>query len=156
MGFKTGDLAKINHMARLVRKELEAKYGETSEAMMGKCIEGTDKLVQYLKSVGLRAEAKQVWCLYEYFEGCTDYCFEEHWIVIVQKGTDKWFVDVTMDQFQWAFSRQLNKIYIGAYLPNFYLTRKPGKGTLDKCGWNDWYNTGNYVNNFDYYGYNKR
>lgn len=135
-----------------VRQMLEYKYGRSNDNMMGKCIEASDILEDRLTKLGYKAEAKQVWCLYEYFESCTDYCFEEHWLVMIRKGNDKRYIDVTMNQFQWAFSKQLPKVYIAKELPKFYLTRKPGKATLDKCGWNDWYNYGEYVNEFDYYG----
>ena len=152
MGLKAGDISKINHIARCVRQELESKYGSGTYDLMGKCIEATDKLVDLYRKAGFKAEAKQVWVLYENFESCSDYCYEEHWLTKVYSGNNKIYVDVTMTQFQWAFTVNFNKIFISDKLPNFYLSRKPGKTILDRCGWNDWYNTGNYVNNFNYYG----
>ena len=149
--FSNSETQKILDIATYGRNMLEHKYGNKSENMMGKCIEATDTLVKIYKQQGFNAVAKQVWCLYEYFESCSDYCFEEHWIVVIEKGKDKKYVDITMDQFQWAFSKKLPRVYMYSKLPNFYLSRKPGKVTLDKCGWNDWYNYGNYINNFNYW-----
>jgi hypothetical protein len=113
---------------------------------------GTDTLVDIYIKHGYKAEAKQVWCLYENFEGCSYLCYEEHWLVKIIHNNISIYVDVTMNQFQWAFNKKLPYMYIENRLPNFYLARKPGKITLDKCGWNDWYNYGNYINEFDYYG----
>lgn len=152
MAFNSTNLAEIKDIAIIARKIIEDKYGKTNEAMMGKCIEASDLITMQLQIKGYRASGKQVWCLYENFEGCSDYCFEEHWITLVESGKDKLYIDVTMNQFQWAFSKKLPRIYLNKKLPNFYLTRKPGKTTLDKCGWNDWYNYGDYINNFDYWG----
>lgn len=136
-----------------VRVHLENKYGKDTWSMQGKCIEATDILVaEYNKHPGIKAKAKRVWVLYERFESCSDYCYEEHWLCeLLLNSKTKVFVDVTMDQFQWAFSRELPRIYVNSKLPNFYLTRKPGKTIFDRCGWTDWYNYGQYENNFDYY-----
>lgn len=150
--FSNSEAQRISEIANYERALLESKYGNKSENMMGKCIEATDTLVEIYKQHGFNAEAKQVWCLYEYFESCSNYCYEEHWLVKITKGNDTRYIDVTMDQFQWAFSKKLPKVFKGRKLPNFYLSRKPGKTTLDKCGWNDWYNYGDYVNDFDYWG----
>ena len=141
-------LMSIKQVAMHERALIEQKYNGNT---MGKCIEATDTIVAQLTSMGIKAEAKQVWCLYELFESCSNYCYEEHWVVKATVGNIVRYIDVTMDQFQWAFRKKLPEIYTGNKLPNFYLTRKPGKGTLDKCGWNDWYNYGDYVNNFNYY-----
>lgn len=150
--FSNKEAQRISEIAKYERALLESKYGNKSENMMGKCIEATDTLVEVYNQQGFKAEAKQVWCLYEYFESCSNYCYEEHWLVKLTKGKENRYIDVTMDQFQWAFSRKLPKVFTGKKLPNFYRTRKPGKGLLDICGWNDWYNYGDYVNNFNYYG----
>lgn len=148
MGFNKEDINKISLAAQNIRVMLLRKYNAN---LFGKCIEATDTLVEIYKSQGYQAKAKQVWCLYEYFENCSNYCYEEHWLVELIKGKEKLYIDVTLDQFQWAFSRKLPEIYMQKKLPKFLLTRKPGKTTLDKCGWNDWYNYGDYINNFEYY-----
>lgn len=141
----------IQENALYVRNTLAKKYGYKSEDMLGKCIEASDKLVYMLKHQGYdNVQAKQVWVLYQNFESCSNYCFEEHWIVEVTVGKLKWYVDLTMDQFQWAFDLSLPSIWIGSKLPTFMLPRKPGRTTLKKCGWTDWYNTGDYVNDFEY------
>ena len=146
------ELDLLRKIALYERNNLIQKYGNN---LMGKCIEASDTIVDIIekKSNGkLKAQAKQVWVLYENFEGCTDICYEEHWLVKVLVKGYPYYIDVTMDQFQWAFYRQLPEIYFERKLPNFYLVREPGKVTLDKCGWNDWYNYGDYVNYFDYWG----
>ena len=150
MGFSTKEIKEVYEVVCNTYRIMVSKYGENN--LMGKCIEASDMITMQLQIMGYKASAKQVWCLYEYFENCSDYCFEEHWITLVESGKDKLYIDVTMSQFQWAFSKKLPRIYLKKKLPNFYLTRKPGKVTLDKCGWNDWYNYGNYVNEFDYWG----
>lgn len=155
MSFNQQELIKISKIAHELKENLIKKYGNTNDAMMGKCIEASDTLVMVLDNYGIKARAKQVWCLYEYFENCSNYCYEEHWIVEIYKNKDKRYIDLTMNQFQWAFSKKLPSVYMSSKLPNFYLTRKPGKGTLDKCGWNDWYNYGDYENKFDYWGKKK-
>lgn len=139
----------LKQIALKEREILMQKYGNT----FGKCIEATDNIVEYLLKVEpkLKPEAKQVWVLYENFEGCTDICYEEHWLAKVLVKGYPYYIDVTMDQFQWAFYKKLPEIYFDRKLPNFYLVREPGKATLSKCGWTDWYNTGDYVNNFNYY-----
>ena len=152
MTFTNNECMKIAEVAIQARKILESKYGNKDDNMMGKCIEASDLITSQLQIIGFNAYSKQVWCLYEYFESCSDYCFEEHWITVVEKGKEKRYIDVTINQFQWAFSKKLPRIYVKRKLPNFYLTRKPGKCTLDKCGWNDWYNYGDYVNEFNYWG----
>lgn len=151
MGFTQQDIQKIKEISKNVKQYLINKYGPTNDNMMGKCIEASDTLVIKLKQYGFNAEAKQVWCLYEYFESCNAYCYEEHWIVKVTKGKEKQFIDLTLNQFQWAFTKELPQIYLSEKLPNFLLTRKPGKTTLDKCGWNDWMKYGDYINKFKYY-----
>ena len=90
--------------------------------------------------------------LYEEFENCSEYCYEEHWLNYVLINGRRLYIDTTMDQFQWAFSKKLQNIYFGGKLPNFYLRREPGKTTLDMCGWNDWIKYGDYENDFDYWG----
>ena len=151
MAFTQQDIQKIKETSYNVKQYMINKYGPTNDNMMGKCIEASDTLVLKLKQSGFNAEAKQVWCLYENFESCTVYCYEEHWVVKVTKGKDKLFIDLTINQFQWAFSKELPQIYFDNKLPNFLLTRKPGEKTFDKCGWTDWLMYGDYENNFDYY-----
>lgn len=151
MGFSETDITKIKQLAMQYKKELITKYGNDDFALQGKCIEASDELVSRLKKLGYNTGAKQVYVLYENFESCSNYCYEEHWLCLILKGGQRLYLDITMNQFQWAFSKKLPLIYLKHKLPNFYLVHKPGKTILDRCGWNDWYNTGNYINNFDYY-----
>ena len=152
MAFTNNERMKIAEVATQARKMLESKYGNKYDNLMGKCIEASDLITSQLQIIGFNAYSKQVWCLYENFESCSNYCYEEHWITVVEKGKSKIYIDTTITQFQWAFSKKLPNIWLKEKLPNFFLTRKPGKVTLDKCGWNDWYNYGDYVNKFNYYG----
>lgn len=138
----------IIDMATRVRRGLEKKYGLKN--MMGKCIEASDTLAELLKRAGYNAKSKQVWVLYQNFESCSHYCYEEHWIVEVLYSSKRIYIDVTLDQFQWAFDIELPAIWFNDKLPTFFLGREPGRVTLKRCGWIDWYNDGNYVNNFEY------
>lgn len=96
----------------------------------------------------------QVWVLYERFENCNDCCYEEHSLIKVHIGRLVYYVDCTMDQFQWAFpSHKLPKVYIGRTLPNWMLLNKPSKRVLNLCGWTDWVEKGQYANRFNYWGY---
>lgn len=149
------DLISLCYNALIgVRKILESKYGCNPDNMMGKCIEGSDTLEGILKAKKINAKAYQVWALYEYFESCSDYCYEEHWIVVVETGSGRLYLDPTFNQFQWAMhSHILPKVYIGRTLPNWLLPKKPGRTTLNRCGWNDFYNGYRYINDFDYWGY---
>ena len=140
----------IVETAMTLKNVLEKKYGRQNMAMMGKCIEASDTLVELLKQKGYTARAKQVWVLYQNFESCSDYCYEEHWIVEVTHGNHKVYVDITLNQFQWAFSMALPRVWVSKHLATFMLPRKPGRDTLRKCGWTDWYNTGDYYNQFEY------
>ena len=135
----------ISNIVNNTRNYILEKYNGN---IMGKCIEASDKIVSDLAQYNIKAKAIRVYCLYENFESCSDYCFEEHWLVKLRLNNQDWYIDVTMDQFQWAFYRQLPSIYSSTELPKFYLKKKPDKHILDLCGWNDWYNTGDYENNF--------
>ena len=148
--FNVTDLGKIRQIATINRMKLEEKYGKHRDAMMGKCIEASDTLVTMLNMAGFSAKAKQVWVLYQNFESCSIYCYEEHLIVEVIKGNEKVYIDTTLDQFQWAFDIALPRKWISDKLASFMLPRKPGRVTLKKCGWTDWYNTGDYYNEFEY------
>lgn len=136
-----------------IRGNLERKYGQLPENMAGKCIEGADSLAAELCRKGIKARAYQVWALYEYYSTCTVYCYEEHWIVMVETGSGRLYLDPTFNQFQPMMSRALPKIYIGAVLPNWLLPREPGRAVLNRCGWNDFYNGRNWDNSFDYWSY---
>lgn len=139
-----------------VRSELENKYGHETMQIMGKCIEGTDRLVHTLRNKGLKARPYQVWVLYEYYENCLEQCYEEHWLAVVEHNGYRIYLDPTFNQFQWAIcTKVMPKVYIGATLPNWFLNRKPGRDTLKKCGWHDYYNGYNFENKFDYWGYMK-
>lgn len=142
------DFDKLRQIALRERNLMVNKYNGN---LMGKCIEASDQLYELLIKAGFNAKPQQVWCLYELFENCTDICYEEHWLTYVLYKGRRVYIDVTMDQFQWAFSRKLPEIYFDTKLPRFYLIKEPGKVTLDRCGWNDWYNYGDYVNNFNYW-----
>jgi len=63
----------INKVAVTIREKTLAKYGTTA----GKCIETSDAITDILLSKGYHAEEKQVWVLYENFESCMEYCYEE-------------------------------------------------------------------------------
>lgn len=142
-----------NELVR-VRLALENKYGRESENMMGKCIEGSDKLVELLKRKRINARAYQVWALYENYESCLSCCYEEHWIVLVEHNGSRLYLDPTFNQFQWAiYERTLPKVYIGATLPNWLLSRRPGREVLKRCGWTDYYNGRQSDNDFDYWSY---
>ena len=141
-------LLAIKKTSRQLYSELMTKFNND---LSGKCIIASDELARRLTKLGIKAETHQCWCLYECFEGCSNYCFEEHWVVRAKAGSQTVYIDLTISQFQWAFTRDIGKLYIGAKLPKFLLHRKPGRDTLKKCGWTDWYNTGSYVNNFEYY-----
>lgn len=149
-------LNDFNTLIRLVqehRTSLERHYGR-GDSLMGKCIISSDNLRSVLTKAGFNIQPMQVWVLYEYFENCSDYCYEEHWINKVKIANRVYYVDCTMDQFQWAFhSFKLPRIYIGRKLPNWMLTREPSKRVLNMCGWTDWYEGGDYINNFDYWSY---
>lgn len=137
------------------RRQLEKSFG-TGENLAGKCIISSDRLRFELDKAGFRVEPLQVWVLYEDFESCTDCCYEGHWLNKVTIGRKLFYIDCTIDQFQWAFqTHKLPKVYIGRTLPNWMLRKMPGIKTLSKCGWTDWYNTGNYINEFDYWSYLK-
>lgn len=139
-----------------VRAALENKYGHETMSIMGKCIEGTDRLVSILRNKGLKAKPYQVWALYEYYENCLSQCYEEHWISMVECNGGRLYLDPTFNQFQWAMCTNiLPKVYIGVTLPNWLLSRKPGREVLWKCGWTDYYNGYSFNNNFDYWGYLK-
>jgi hypothetical protein len=115
-----------------LRKELNNKFGASPDSVMGKCIIASDELSKRINRLGLKSKAYRVWVLYEDFEGCTDYCFEEHWMVCIDIGGGRRiYVDPTFNQFQWAFSRKLPQVYIGAVLPNWCLTKRPGERTLE-------------------------
>ena len=137
----------INKVAYNVRTNLLNKYNGD---LFGKCIEASDTIVKELKKYNIKSEAIKVYCLYENFESCSDYCYEEHWLVKFRADNKIWYLDITINQFQWAFYKQLPDIYCNTKLPNFYLKRITNE-VLDLCGWNDWYNTGSYINNFDYW-----
>ena len=62
-----------------VRNYILEKY---NGSIMGKCIEASDLIVAELGKNNIRAEAIKVFCLYENFESCTYYCFEEHYLKI--------------------------------------------------------------------------
>lgn len=140
-------IAEIKDIGMHVRKKIIQEYGST----FGRCIDASDLICEILTRQCYIVETKQVWVLYEYFENCTDLCYEEHWLVNIRYKGKPLYLDVTMDQFQWAFSKKLPELYLETKLPNFYLPRKPGKVVLDRCGWTDWYNKGNYINNFRYW-----
>ncbi len=137
----------IQKIAQQERDKLLKKYG----TLNGKCIEATDNLVYVLQCNGFNASAKQVWVLYEDFESCSAYCYEEHWLVKILIDKSNYYLDITLDQFQWAFTRQLPTIYFDRKKPNFYLDKEPGRVILSRCGWTSYYNTGNYINNFNYW-----
>ena len=139
---------KIYQIAYEERLRTLKKYNSVA----GKCIETSDRITERLNKLGFNAHPYQVWCLYENFENCLDSCYEEHWVTYILYKGRRVYIDTTLDQFQWAFSKKLPEIYVSYKLPNFLLNRKPGKVTLDRCGWNDWYNYGNYINQFDYWG----
>lgn len=140
-----------------LRAALVKKY---PQGLMGKCIEATDLLVNKLNQMGFKAKAIQVWALYENFGYVTgSQPYEEHWICRVDssKSGNKWvYIDVTMDQFQWAMYEKLPPVYIGEVCPNWLLRREPKRDTLNKCGWNDYWETGFYDSNFDYWSYTNR
>lgn len=139
---------KIRQIAYEERQKTLNKYNTTT----GMCIETSDRITnRILLETKLQAHPKLIWVLYEYFENCYEYCYEEHWITYVLYKGRRIYIDATMDQFQWAFSKNLPDIYISYKLPNFYLIHKPGRTILDRCGWTDWYNKGNYINNFNYW-----
>ena len=135
----------INQVAHQVRNNILSKYGST----MGKCIEASDAIVDELKKKGIKSQAIKVYCLYENIEQ-PEICYEEHWLVKFRCDNEIWYLDVTIDQFQWAFYNQLPQIYCSTKLPRFYL-KKITNEVLSVCGWNDWYNTGNYYNGFQYW-----
>ena len=79
----------------------------------GKCIETSDNITnRILKETSIKACPYRVWCLYEFFENCTDICYEEHWITYILYKGRRVYIDATMDQFQWAFLRKLPEIYM--------------------------------------------
>lgn len=145
---KNEQIKQIHEYASFVRQYILETYGQTS----GKCISATDLLHDILSKNGYKVFSINVFVLYEKFESCTYYCYEEHWLNYVLINGRRIYIDTTMDQFQWAFSKKLPNIYISGKLPNFYLRREPGKTTLDRCGWNEWIKYGDYKNNFDYWG----
>ena len=130
----------LNSLAENMYQNLCAKY--TQNGLIGKCIEATDALVENYKQYGLNAKAKRVFVLYQNYYNCTDLCFEEHWLVDVERQKKHFFVDTTISQFQWASYLVLPPILISNQLPTFYLPRKPSKQILKDCGWTDWYENG--------------
>lgn len=147
--------AVIVRQGILKARKKETGVNDINDALAGQCIKASDKLVDILKKQGYNCKAYQCWCLYEDFEGCTDIPYEEHWIVAINISGQNYYVDATIQQFQWAFVKDLPKVYIGCTLPSFLLPREPGRDTLSKCGWTGWYNTGDYCCNFDYYEYTR-
>lgn len=134
------------------RISLEKHFGRDN--LMGKCIISSDSLRKELQRRGFVVEPVQTWVLYEYFENCNDSCYEEHWLNKVKIGNKIYYIDCTMDQFQWAFqSHKLPRVYVGRTLPNWMLRNEPSKRVLNLCGWTDWWEIGDYENNFEYWRY---
>lgn len=80
-------------------------HGQTS----GKCIEASDLLHDILSKKGFKVFSINVFVLYEQFENCSAYCYEEHWLNYVLINGRRVYIDTTMDQFQWAFSKKTTK-----------------------------------------------
>jgi hypothetical protein len=140
----------IYQVAVRVREYLEKNYGEH---LYGKCIEASDLIIAGLKKKGIKATTHQGYCLYELYENCTDVPYADHVYTLYRKGNQLLYIDITLDQFQSQFTRNIPKIVILDYIPNFILKRKPGRDTiLHECGWTDYYEGYNYINNFNYYG----
>lgn len=130
------------------------------QGLIGKCIEATDTLVWKLNQLGFVAKAMQVWALYKRFDKCTgSQPYEEHWICRVDNGVagNRWvYIDITMDQFQWAMDKELPPVYVGGVCPNWMLRREPKSGVLNKCGWTEYWETGYCDNRFNYWSYTDR
>lgn len=150
MSLTPEDAKQIRNIMELVKSNLTVKYGMRKEALMNKGKEATDLIVSYLVHLGLDAKPKQVYVLYQNIKSCTDTCFVEHWITELVDDKRKLYLDVTLEQFQRMFDLKLPRIWVGNKLPTFLLSRKPGKVTLEKCGWTDLQKTGSYKNNFEY------
>lgn len=144
------DINKIKKVLIETRQYIDNKY---NGIMDGHCIEASDIIVKKLKKMNYYVTSHQGYCLYEYYENCTDQPYGDHVYTLVRdkESNQTLYLDVTLDQFQSQFNKKIPPIVMLDYIPNFILKRRPSKEILQKCGWLDYWDGYRYYNNFDYY-----
>ena len=142
----------IRKVAVAERRNLVEKY--CTYDLYGRCIEASDDIVRELKKYGMKATSHQGYCLFEYYENCTDQPYADHVYTLYRKDGQTIYIDVTLDQFQSQFEKEIPPVVLLDYIPNFILKHKPGYYSLASkmCGWKDYYDGKDYYNNFDYWG----
>lgn len=99
---------EIYNICKEIRNEIVSKYGEDN--LYGKCIEASDKIVEKLKDIGIKASTIEGWCIYDDDSSCSDRGYDEHTWVELTDGT---YIDVTATQFEYFMYDDIPEIIIG-------------------------------------------
>lgn len=87
------------------------KYGIGTN-LAGHCIEASDRIVELLAEIDVKAKAVEGWCIYDDEYYGSDRPYDEHTWVELEDG---YYIDVTADQFNpgmWE-GNELEEIVIG-------------------------------------------
>lgn len=122
-------LETIRRIAEQVRNELTSKYGKGVE-LAGKCIESSERIQELLKQEGIVSKTVEGWCVYDYFENCTNQPYDAHtWLEVGDI-----YVDVSADQFEYQFSFKIPEVIVGER-PYYMQYNEPDEDQLDEMGW---------------------
>ena len=86
---------KIYQICKQVRDEFVNKFGQGT-CLAGHCIDASDRIVELLSNIGIKAKTIEGWCVYDDEYYGSDRPYDEHTWVELDDGT---YIDVTADQF---------------------------------------------------------
>jgi len=124
------EMELVIKIAHEVRTALEEKY----EWLGGRCIEASDTIVDRLTVHGIKGKAVEGWCVYDFFETCTNRPYDEHtWVEATIEGKIV-CIDITATQFEPYIDAFIPKVIIGEK-PYFLQHTEPDEAQLDEMGW---------------------
>jgi hypothetical protein len=109
-------------VGRRVRDEITS--ANLPNGTLGLCDKACDRLVILLKKEGVTASKHRGWCLYDHCEGLAGEPCAPHFYLLVHKGKQRVYLDVTADQFNYYLEKPNKEIMYGEK-PYWLRPRKP-------------------------------
>ena len=97
----------------------------THIGLAGMCEPACDLLIRELNKNSIKASKHHGWCLYDSCDGVSGEPCAPHFYVLVHKGRERWYLDITATQFQIFLERAVTPIIYQKEKPYWFRPQKP-------------------------------
>ena len=133
------DISKIVVTAQKVRNQLIKEQGGAGYKLAGTCVKAADILKIELEKVGIKSSKHFGWVIYDSCDNCSGEPCAPHCYLLVHNGNEKYYLDITADQFDSVIADTRGKNIIllhNKQRPSWFRKEKPSIKEMEYlCGY---------------------